>query len=118
MPLILADAPDPWPLLLRVARDDTRPLAVRRSALTWLSTGVNDHLGIADEESDTEDDEMRKQAVFVLSQRPKGESVPELIEIARTAKRPSVRRSAIFWLGQTGDMRAVDVFTELLASRR
>ena len=118
LPLILADAPDPWPLLLRVARDDTRPLGVRRSALTWLSTGVTDHLGIADEGGDTEEDEMRKQAVFVLSQRPKRESVPELMEIARTSKRPSVRRSAIFWLGQTGDMRAVDVFTELLASRR
>jgi len=118
LPLILADAPDPWPLLLRVARDDTRPLSVRRSALNWLSTGVNEHLGIADEGGDTEDDEMRKQAVFALTQRPKSESVPELIELARSAKRPAARRSAIFWLGQSGDMRAVEVFTELLASRR
>jgi hypothetical protein len=114
LPLILADVPDPWPLLLRIARDDNRPRDVRRNALTWLANGVTDHLGIADSADDSEDDEMRTQAVFVLSQRPKAESVPELIELARTAKHASARRSAIFWLGQTGDPRAVDVFAELL----
>jgi HEAT repeat protein len=114
LPLVIADAPQPWPLLLRVARDDSRPREVRRSALTWLANGVNDHLGIADTRDNTEDDEMRTQAVFVLSQRPKAESVPELIELSRSSKHASVRRSAIFWLGQTGDPRAVDVFAELL----
>jgi len=114
LPLVLADAAAPWPLLLRVARDDNRPRDVRRSALTWLANGVNDHLGIADSRDESDDDEMRTQAVFVLSQRPKTESVPELIEIARSAKHPAARRSAIFWLGQTGDLRAADVFAELL----
>ena len=114
LPLILADAPGPWPLLIRIARDDNRPRDVRRSALMWLANGVNDHLGIADSRDDSDDDEMRTQAVFVLSQRPKGESVPELIELARASKHPAARRSAIFWLGQTGDPRAVDVFAELL----
>jgi HEAT repeat protein len=57
---------------------------------------------------------VRSQAVFALSQRPKGESVPELIELARSAKHPSARRRAIFWLGQSGDRRAADVYAELL----
>ena len=114
LPLILADVPNPWPLLLRIARDENRPRDVRRNALTWLANGVTDHLGIADSRDDSEEDQMRTQAVFVLSQRPKAESVPELIELARGAKYPAARRSAIFWLGQTGDPRAVDVFAELL----
>jgi hypothetical protein len=114
LPLILADAPDPCQLLLRIARDDNRPREVRRGALTWLANGVTDHLGISDARDDSEDDEMRTQAVFVLSQGPRVESVPELIELARTAKHASARRSAIFWLGQTGDPRAVDVFADLL----
>jgi hypothetical protein len=117
LPFIIADAPEPWPLLLRIARDDDRPRAVRRSALTWLANGVNDHLGIADAHDDSDDDEMRTQAVFVLSQRPKGESVPELIELARSGKHPAARRSAIFWLGQTGDPRAADVYADLLGLR-
>jgi hypothetical protein len=114
LPLIIADTPAPWPLLLRIARDENRPRDVRRSALTWLANGVNDHLGLADAHDDSDDDEMRTQAVFVLSQRPKSESVPDLIELARSAKNPAARRSAIFWLGQTGDPRAVEVFAELL----
>jgi hypothetical protein len=116
-PLVIADGADPWPSLLRVARDENRPLQVRRGALHWLGTGVADKLGLSNDDADTDDDEMRKQAVFVLSQRPKSESVPELMSLARSAKYPSVRRQAIFWLGQTGDMRAADTFAELLKLR-
>ncbi len=117
LPLLLADSPEPWSLFLRVARDSSRSRGVRRSALDWLGRGVTARLGIADAEDDTPDDEMRSQAVFVLSQRPKSESVPDLIELARSTKHPSARRAAIFWLGQTGDPRAADVFGELLGLR-
>jgi len=117
LPLLVANAPEPWALFLRVARDSSRSRGVRRAALNWLGYGVGAHLGIADAEDDTADDEVRSQAVFALSQRPKGESVPDLIDLARSAKHPSARRAAIFWLGQTGDSRAADVFAELLGLR-
>ena len=117
LPLVLVDAPDPWPVLLRVARDNGRGMNVRRDALMWLGQGAIAHLGIEQKRDDTPDDEMRTQAVFVVSQRPKSESVPTLIDLAKTAKYPSAKRSAIFWLGQTGDPRAADVFAELLGLR-
>jgi hypothetical protein len=117
LPLILVDAPDPWPALLRVARDNSRGMNVRRDALMWLGKGAIAHLNIEQERDDTPDDEMRTQAVFALSQRPKSESVPALMDLAKTAKYPSAKRSAIFWLGQTGDPRAADVFAELLGLR-
>ena len=116
--LTFADAPTPWPTLLRIARDTDRPRDVRRNATTWLSFGVTEKLGLADvDEHRTDDDELRTQAVFVLSQRPKAESVPELIDLVKTAKNATVRKSAIFWLGQSGDSRAVDVYAELLGIR-
>jgi hypothetical protein len=117
LPLIVADAPDPWPLLLRVARDNSRGMSVRRDALMWLGNGAIAHLGIEQKRDDTPDDEMRTQAVFALSQRPRSESVPTLMDLAKSAKYPSAKRSAIFWLGQTGDPRAADVFAELLGLR-
>ena len=117
LPLLVANTPEPWALFLRAARDSSRSRAVRRAALNWLGYGVGAHLGIADAEDDTADDEVRSSAVFALSQRPKGESVPDLIELARAATHPSARRAAIFWLGQTGDSRAADVFAELLGLR-
>lgn len=117
VPLVVADAPDPWPLLLKIARDDDRPRPVRQTALQWLSFGATDHLGLSEHSQKTDDDELREQAVFVLTQRPKSESVPELIDIARTAKNAAARRSAIFWLSQSGDRRAADVYAELLGIR-
>jgi hypothetical protein len=118
LPLVLADGPEPWPLLLKVARDDNRPRDVRRNAMTWLSSGVSEHLGLSNADDGTsDDDEMRKQAVYVLSQRPKSESVPGLIELSRSAKHASARKMAIYWLGQTGDSRAVEVYAELLGIR-
>lgn len=117
LPLVLADAPDPWPLLLRVARDDDRPRSVRTSALFWIGNAIIDRLGLDDHATDTPDDEMRSQAVFVLSQRPRSESIPELIDIARENKHAAARRAAIFWLGQSGDPRAAGVFAALLGAR-
>jgi hypothetical protein len=117
LPLIAADGSDPWALLLKVARDDARSQDARRAALLWLGVAVTDRLGISETRDDSDADQMRTQAVFVLSQRPKSESVPELIDIVRTSTHPSARRAAIFWLGQTGDPRAADVYADLLGLR-
>ena len=117
LPLVLANAPDPWPLFLKIARDESRSRELRRNVMMWLSNAVSEHLGLTAARDDTEDDELRTQAVYVLSQRPKQESVPQLIELAKSAPHASARRSAIYWLGQTGDQRAVDVYEELLRSR-
>jgi hypothetical protein len=114
--LSYVDAPTPWPAVLRIARSTERPQDVRRSAIMSLSFGVTDKLGLSDvDEHGSDDDEIRTQAVFVLSQRKKSESVPDLVDLVRTAKNPAVRKAAIFWLGQSGDPRAVEVYAELLA---
>ena len=118
LPFILADGPEPWALLLKVARDENRPRDLKRNVMMWLSNGVSEHLGLSDtDEASNDDEEMRKQAIYVLTQRPKSESVPQLIELAKTLKHPASRRTAIYWLGQSGDPRAVDVYAELLGLR-
>jgi HEAT repeat protein len=55
--------------------------------------------------------------VFALSQRPQSEGVPILIRLARTDRDPEIRRDALFWLGQSNDPRALDLFEELLVRR-
>jgi hypothetical protein len=117
LPLVLADGADPWPVLLRVARDNERNQSVRRESLFWLGNGAVARLGIEQTRDESPDDEMRSQAVFVLSQRPRSESVPALIDVVKTTSHASAKRSAIFWLGQSGDPRAADVFAELLGLR-
>ena len=63
---------------------------------------------------DQADLEVRKHAVFALSQRPPEEGVPALIRIARTNRDPELRKTALFWLGQSEDPRAISLFEELL----
>jgi hypothetical protein len=113
----LADSVTTWPDLLRLARDPQVDEATRRSAVFWVSQaagvaatrGLDSLVG-----EDTVDRDVRDQAVFALSQRPREEGVPALIRIARTHADPEIRRRAIFWLGQSHDPRALALFEDLL----
>jgi HEAT repeat protein len=60
------------------------------------------------------DREVRQKAIFALSQRSNDEGVPALIRIARNNPDPELRKTALFWLGQSEDPRAVDLFEEIL----
>ena len=61
--------------------------------------------------------EVKKKAVFALSQLPADEGVPKLIEVARTHRNPEVRKQAFFWLGQSHDPRAVTFFEDVLLKK-
>ena len=88
---------------------------MRRQAIFWLSqkAGKRSLEAIA-KNVDSPDDEVKMQAVFAISQLPKDEGVPKLITLARTHRDPGVRKQAMFWLGQSGDPRAVAFFEEVL----
>lgn len=117
-PLIAAEGSEPWPQLLAIARSEARPRDTRREAMFWLAEATNHHLGIDDADDNmSEDDDVRQQAVFAISQLPRDVAVPKLLEVARTSKRAPVRKQAIFWLGQSGDARATALFAELLGLR-
>jgi hypothetical protein len=116
LPLILADSIDPWPQLFRFARDQQLSRAVRSSVDFWLARAATGKLGLADRD-DSDDDDVRASAVFALSQQPKDVAVARLIELVRTSSHPGVRAQALFWLGQSGDARAVDLFEEILRRR-
>jgi HEAT repeat protein len=58
--------------------------------------------------------EVRKQAVFALSQRPRDESVPALIRVVHTSREREIVRTALFWLGQSDDPRALALFEDIL----
>lgn len=58
---------------------------------------------------------MKTKAVFALSQMPKDEGVPKLIEVAQTNKNREVRKQAMFWLGQSNDPRALAFFEQILS---
>lgn len=119
-PAMLAEGVTTWPMLLTLAKDADRPRDVRNSAIFWVSQAAGEAAtkGLQEIIDDPSGDrEVRKSAVFSISQRPKDESVPSLIRIAKTHKDPEIRRNAIFWLGQSKDPRAVAYFEEILAAK-
>ena len=113
----LADSVVVWPQLLRMARDGGIREETRRQAVFWLGQAAGDAAtkGLDSIATDSGGEiEIRKQAVFALSQRPADEGVPVLIRIARTNRHPELRKTALFWLGQSEDPRALTLFEEIL----
>ncbi|HZS07412.1 MAG TPA: HEAT repeat domain-containing protein [Blastocatellia bacterium] len=94
-----------------------RDQEAKKQAIFWLGqkAGERSLKALGDTvNSNDEETEVQKQAVFAISRRQKDEAVPLLIKIAKTHPKAAVRKQAIFWLGQTGDERAVAYFKELL----
>lgn len=114
-PVYVSKEPESADILVRMARSDDAP-KVRRQALFWLGQKAGAKAlatieGAIDNDPDTE---VKKRAVFALSQMPKDEGVPRLVQVARTHRSPEVRRQAMFWLGQSNDPRALAFFEEIL----
>ena len=89
---------------------------IRERALFWIARRAESRAAAtisAAIERDP-DVEVKKQAVFALSQLPRQEGVPLLINLARTSQNPAVRKQAYFWLGQSKDPRALAFFEEIL----
>ena len=82
----------------------------------WLAQTASQRAsaGIESALEDDPDVDVKKQAVFALSQLPADEGVPQLIRVARTNRAREVRKQAMFWLGQSEDPRALAFFEEVL----
>ncbi|MEW6365702.1 MAG: HEAT repeat domain-containing protein [Acidobacteriota bacterium] len=100
--------------LVVFARNDA-DREIRKTAVFWLGQRASAECVKALRDI-VEDDSsgLKEQAVFAISQLPKSQSVPMLIEIAKTNASASVRKKAIFWLGQTGDELALKFFEDIL----
>jgi len=117
--LTLSDREEAVEELIKIAKQDDSE-DVQKQAIFWLGQKASEKSietlkGVVDE--DDEDTEVRKSAVFAISQLPPEKSVPILIDIAKTNKSPSVRKQAIFWLGQEDSKEALKFFEEILLKK-
>ncbi len=102
--------------LASIAHGDSNS-RVRGQALFWLAQEAGQKLAesaISDAIANDPETEVKKKAVFALTQMPNGEGVPLLIQIARTNRNPEVRKQAMFWLGQSQDPRALGFIEDVL----
>jgi HEAT repeat protein len=89
---------------------------LRQRALFWIARRAESQAaGIIRQAIDNDPDvEVKKQAVFALSQLPRDEGIPILIKLAGSDTHPIVRKQAMFWLGESKDPRALRFFEEVL----
>jgi hypothetical protein len=102
--------------LIRVATQDTDAEA-RKTAIARLGEIAGEQaLGTLRQTatSNDVDTELQKQAVSAIARRPTSESVPLLINIARTHAKPEIRKHAFVLLGRTGDPAAVEFLRSIL----
>lgn len=115
----LADA-ESWPGLLVLARERSLDDDARSSAVFWLAQAAGERAteGLVSLIGDDSDEmEVRESAVFALSQVGGSGSVDALMTIARTHSEPKLRKSAMFWLGQSDDPRVIEFFERILLGR-
>jgi HEAT repeat protein len=58
--------------------------------------------------------EVRKKAVFALSQLPKGRGVPLLVRLGGEGRPREIRKEALFWLAQSDDPAALKYLDKVL----
>jgi HEAT repeat protein len=108
--------PEAMNTVIRAAHDDKSP-RVRGQALFWLAQRAGQKIAASAIENAVNNDpdtEVKKKAVFALTQMPNGEGVPLLIQVARTNRNVAVRKQAFFWLGQSKDPRALTFLEDVL----
>jgi hypothetical protein len=108
--------PQALAVVVGVAHND-KSTRVRSQALFWLAQRAGHKMAegaINDAIANDPETEVKKKALFALTQMPSGEGVPLLIQVARTNRNPEVRKQAMFWLGQSKDDRALRYIEEVL----
>ncbi|MGH7654781.1 MAG: HEAT repeat domain-containing protein [Gemmatimonadaceae bacterium] len=108
------DGNDQW--LLDQAVNTKNSMALRKQALFWAGqTGSVDMAKLGSLYDKASEEEFKKQVIFVLSQRSSSpEAVDKLIDIAKNETNKSLRKDAIFWLGQSHDPRALKALQDLI----
>jgi hypothetical protein len=139
LPAVLAADAVVVPDLLTLARDSARTDETRRQALQWVGqlgdasvvpalvsfarAGSGRAEGAPDDsQGDAAIDKRGKKglasaALAALATLDDGAGVPSLIDLARTGD-VAVRHSAVFWLGQSGDPRALRMLHTVIEDAR
>jgi len=109
-----ADADDAkW--LTGVVEKAGYPIEVRKKALFWA--GQREAFPVAQLVSmydRLDDQELKEQAIWVLSERHETAATDKVIDIARHDQNRELRKKALFWLGQNDDPRVKQLLMEII----
>jgi len=102
-------------VFLELIRNENADDELRAQALHFAATNGGVDVGFVREVYDAaEDEDLRSQCCWVLSDMGTDEALSTLIDIVRNEKNEDVRQQAVFWVGQFGSDKAADFLLELI----
>jgi len=106
---LLADSVNATPVLLRMARSESRSPDVRASAVHHLGEIVGERVSASLDSVAYEpgDREVRNAAIMAIARRHKAEAVPALIKLAESLPDRELRQTAVRALAQTREAEAL-----------
>jgi HEAT repeat protein len=101
--------------LLDIAANSNETTELRKKALFWAGNQQENDFSIFSGLYDKMPDrEMKRQLIYVFSQRREPEAVDRLMEIAQKETDRDLRKQALFWLGQSRDPRVAKFLEDIL----
>jgi hypothetical protein len=102
----------PW--MLELARNSREPVELRKKALFWAGQGDVPIASLSAAYDQLSESELKRQAIFVLSQRDERAATDKLFQIVRTDPDFRMRKQALFWLAQRDDPRVTKMIADLV----
>ena len=109
-----SDSPRASRWLAGIAADANESEHTRQQAMFWLGQGRGPTADLVRLYDKLDEPSLRNHYTFVLSQRRDSEALDKLIDVAQHDRDNSVRRQALFWLGQSKDPRALAFIRDLV----
>jgi len=107
-----ADGAAEW--LLSRAEDEGASVELRKQALFWAAESGVSATALGSMYARFEDPELRGQLIWLIADQGGEGSLESLLDIARNDPDPEMRRTAVFWIGDSDDPRAAEFLLELL----
>jgi hypothetical protein len=111
----MADDYEMWADFRQIVLDPNASSTVRQQALFWIGQSDTSTPKLIALYAELNPASLREHYTFVLSQRRDDDAaLDKLIDVARNDRDASVRKQAMFWLGQSHDPKALKFFREVL----
>lgn len=101
-----SDDPRAYHWLTAKALDSTESMAMRKQALFWAGQGAMPSSDLVAVYERLDSRELKEHFTFVLSQRRDERAIDKLIDVVNHERDMTVRRQALFWLGQSKEPKA------------
>jgi hypothetical protein len=114
--LSVSPVPAARPVLRELASGHAQP-GIRGEALFWLAQKGDPQVEVILQQAmrNDPDQDVRRKAVFAISQLPGDRAVPILRKVVETpGESRELRKEALFWLAQIDDDAVIPVFDDLL----